>query len=151
MSGSSNLTFSNYVKIRDVVQKTCQRRWTIGKSGERGSGISVLPARHDDDDDYYYYSFKSFSHQRKLMDSIGVCVIENFLKSPGLLSVFKPILIILQSGWSLFFLLVPSLPFPFTNGDYSERSIYNWYYYFTPLRISNISVSKQAPLEFGRP
>ena len=34
-----------------VVQKTCQRRWTRGKSGERGSGISVLPARHDDDDD----------------------------------------------------------------------------------------------------
>ena len=23
----------------------------IGRSGERGSGISVLPARHDDDDD----------------------------------------------------------------------------------------------------
>ena len=23
----------------------------IGKSGERGSGISVLPARHDDDND----------------------------------------------------------------------------------------------------
>ena len=44
-------TFSNYVRIRDVVQKTCQRQWTIGKSGERGSGISVLPARHDDDDD----------------------------------------------------------------------------------------------------
>ena len=38
-------------QIRDVVQKTCLRRWTIGKSGERGSGISVLPARHDDDDD----------------------------------------------------------------------------------------------------
>ena len=33
------------------LQKTCQRRWTIGKSGERGSGISVLPAWHDDDDD----------------------------------------------------------------------------------------------------
>ena len=44
-------TFSNYVRIQDVVQKTCLRRWTIGKSGERGSGISVLPARHDDDDD----------------------------------------------------------------------------------------------------
>ena len=43
-------TFSNYVRIRDVVQKTCQRRWTIGKSGERGSGISVLPAWHDDDE-----------------------------------------------------------------------------------------------------
>ena len=44
-------TFSNYVRIKDVVLKTCQRRWTIGKSGERGSGISVLPARHGDDDD----------------------------------------------------------------------------------------------------
>ena len=44
-------TFSNYVRIQDVVQKTCLRRWTIGKSGERGSGISVLPARHDDDDE----------------------------------------------------------------------------------------------------
>ena len=41
-----------YVRIRDVVQKTCLRWWTIGKSGERGSGISVLPARHDDDDHY---------------------------------------------------------------------------------------------------
>ena len=45
-------TFSNYVRIQDVVQKTCLRRWTIGKSGERGSGISVLPAQHDDDDDF---------------------------------------------------------------------------------------------------
>ena len=44
-------TFSNYVRIRDVVQKTCLGRWTIGRSGERGSGISVLPARYDDDDD----------------------------------------------------------------------------------------------------
>ena len=44
-------TFSNYVRIQDVVQKTCLRRWTIGKSGERRSGISVLPARHDDDND----------------------------------------------------------------------------------------------------
>ena len=48
-------TFSNYVRIRDVAQKTYQRRWTIGKSGERGSGISVLPARHDDDDDMKKY------------------------------------------------------------------------------------------------
>ena len=43
-------TLNNYVRIRDVAQ-TGQRRWTIGKSGERGSGISVPPARHDDDDD----------------------------------------------------------------------------------------------------
>ena len=44
-------TFSSYVRIRDVALKTCQRRWTIGRSGEKGSGISVLAARHDDDDD----------------------------------------------------------------------------------------------------
>ena len=43
-------TFSSYVRIRDVTLKTCQRRWTIGRSGERGSGISVLAARHDDDE-----------------------------------------------------------------------------------------------------
>ena len=44
-------SFSSYVRIRDIVLRTCLERWTIGKSGERGSGISVLPARHDDDDD----------------------------------------------------------------------------------------------------
>ena len=44
-------TFSSYVRIRDVVLKTYLGRWTKGRSGERGSGISVLPARHDDDDD----------------------------------------------------------------------------------------------------
>ena len=40
----------------DVALKTCQRRWTIGKSGEKGSGISVLAARCDDDDDDTFYS-----------------------------------------------------------------------------------------------
>ena len=49
--GQHEHTFRNYVRIRDVVQKTCHRRWTIRKSGESGSGISMLPARHDDDDD----------------------------------------------------------------------------------------------------
>ena len=46
-------TFSSYVRIRDVALTTCQRRWTIGKSGERGSDISVLAARHDDDCQLY--------------------------------------------------------------------------------------------------
>ena len=36
--------------LRDVILKTYLGRWTIGRSGERGSGISVLPARYDDDD-----------------------------------------------------------------------------------------------------
>ena len=44
-------TYSSYVRIRDVALKTCQRRWTIGRSGERGSGISVPAAWYDDDDD----------------------------------------------------------------------------------------------------
>ena len=44
-------TYSSYVRIRDVALKTGQRWWTIRRSGERGSGISALVARHDDDDD----------------------------------------------------------------------------------------------------
>ena len=44
-------TFSSYMRIRDAVLKTYLGRWTIWRSGERGSGISVLPARYDDDDD----------------------------------------------------------------------------------------------------
>ena len=40
-------TYSSYMRIRDVALKTCQRRWMIGRSGERGSGISMLAARHE--------------------------------------------------------------------------------------------------------
>ena len=43
-------TYSSYVLIRDEALKTCQKQWTIGRSGERGSGISVLMAWHDDDE-----------------------------------------------------------------------------------------------------
>ena len=50
-------TYSRYVRIRDVALKTCQRRWTIGRSGERGSGISMPEARHDDDVDYSVLHF----------------------------------------------------------------------------------------------
>ena len=51
-------TYSSYVRIWDVTLKTCQKRWMIGRSGERGSGISVLAAWHDDDD--IYKVFKIF-------------------------------------------------------------------------------------------
>ena len=47
-------TYSSYVRIRDVALKTWQKRWMIGRSGERGSGISVLAARHDDDNDFSF-------------------------------------------------------------------------------------------------
>ena len=50
-------TFSSYVRIRDVALKTCQKRWTIGRRGERGSGISVLTAHDEDDDDDYNWEF----------------------------------------------------------------------------------------------
>ena len=64
-------TYSSYVKTQDVNLKTCQRRWMIGRSGERGSGISVLAARHDDDDDdddsfryltFFYFFIMSMPH-----------------------------------------------------------------------------------------
>ena len=42
-------TYSSYVMIRDVTLRTCRGRWMIGRRGERGSGISMLAARHDDD------------------------------------------------------------------------------------------------------
>ena len=48
-------TFSSCVRIRDVVLKTYLGRWTIGRSSERGSGISVLPAWYDDEDDDDYF------------------------------------------------------------------------------------------------
>ena len=38
-------TYSSYVRIWDVALKTCQKRWMIRRSGERGPGISVLAAR----------------------------------------------------------------------------------------------------------
>ena len=62
-------TLSNYVRIWDVVQKTCLRLRTIGKSGERGSGISVLPARHDDDDDRFdmYINFRGLFNVKAIL------------------------------------------------------------------------------------
>ena len=44
-------TYSSSVRIRIVALQPRQKRWMIGRGGERGSGISVLVARHDDDDD----------------------------------------------------------------------------------------------------
>ena len=47
-------TYSSSVRIWDVALKICQRRWIIGRSGERGSGIFMLVARHDDIYIYIY-------------------------------------------------------------------------------------------------
>ena len=57
--------YSSYVRIRDVALKTCQKQWMIGRSGERGSGISVLAAWHDDDDDIHQVESKKQKAKRK--------------------------------------------------------------------------------------
>ena len=68
-------TFSNYVRIEDAVLKTCLRQWAIGKSGERGSGISMLPARHDDIYIYIYiYILPSISFQTFLVQAFKIVV-----------------------------------------------------------------------------
>ena len=43
-------TYNSSVPIQGVALKTYRKRWTIGRGGERGSGISVLMPRHDDDE-----------------------------------------------------------------------------------------------------
>ena len=63
-------TYSSYVRIRDAALKTCQRRWTIERSGERGSGISVLPARHDDDDDLLTEVVQSNEYYKSRADGV---------------------------------------------------------------------------------
>ena len=54
-------TYSSYVRIWDVALKTCQKRWMIGRSGERGSGVSVLTERHYYYYYYYYYPYEFFT------------------------------------------------------------------------------------------
>ena len=52
-----------------------------------------------------------------------------YLKSPGLLSVFWPILMMLESGWSLLVLLFSSLPVLLPMfGNCSDSTSYNWYH-----------------------
>ena len=41
--------YNSPVPILDIALKTCRERWKIETGGERGSGRSVLAARHDDE------------------------------------------------------------------------------------------------------
>ena len=71
-------TFSSYVRIQAVVLKTYLGRWTIGRSGERGSGISVLPAWYDDDDEVSSslqdsYQFSDRLQQCCCLDVVSSC------------------------------------------------------------------------------
>ena len=103
-------TFSSYVRIRYVALKTCQRRWTIGKSGERGSGISVLVARHDDDDLELRLSWNHEERETK-----------NYF-------YFLPMIyIIISSIWSYFLVF----PFAWLGNDY----IIDWNNFIYEIRM----------------
>ena len=56
------LTYSSYVRIRDVTLKT--KLWMIGRSSERGPWISVLAARLDDDDQIVWFCFRGDHYYR---------------------------------------------------------------------------------------
>ena len=43
-------TYSSSVKIQSVPLSTCRKRWTIGRGGEKGSGISMPMAWQANDD-----------------------------------------------------------------------------------------------------
>ena len=62
--------YSSYVRIRDVALKTCQKRWMKERSGERGSGISVLATRHDGDDDDDDIYIKIPTHRQNVTRSV---------------------------------------------------------------------------------
>ena len=47
--GQFEPTYSSSVGIRDVTLETYWKRWTIGRDGKRGLGISVLMAWQDDE------------------------------------------------------------------------------------------------------
>ena len=42
--------YNSSVPIQDVAWRTCREQWMIEMGGKRGSGRSVLAARHDDEE-----------------------------------------------------------------------------------------------------
>ena len=67
-------TYSSSVPIRDVALRICRKQWTIGKCGERGSGISVLIARHD----IYIYN-SAYEHPGTQIFLFNLCSSHSFL------------------------------------------------------------------------
>ena len=88
-------TYSSYVRIRDVALRTCRKRWTIGRSGKRGSGISVLAARHDDDDLKYHLMKNYLSiYERHSINKVNLAIkqwLKCFNMITILLYVFSPL------------------------------------------------------------
>ena len=57
--------YNSSVLILDRALKTSQERWMIEMGGKRGSGRSMLAARHNDDDDENFSSIYLLMHKRK--------------------------------------------------------------------------------------
>ena len=58
----------------------------IGRSGERGSGISMLAARHDADDDNLTFDRTLKVLQLQVREDLGVMTMKRyspFIKAPG--------------------------------------------------------------------
>ena len=49
----------------DIALMTCRKQWTIGRGGERRSGISVLIAWYDDDIYIYIYIYRDRDRERQ--------------------------------------------------------------------------------------
>ena len=54
-------TYSSSEPIQDVALRICWKQWTIGRCGERRSGISVLIAWHNDIYIYIYIYIYTFN------------------------------------------------------------------------------------------
>ena len=85
-------TFSSYVRIRDVVLKTYLGRWTIGRSGERGQGISGLPAWCDDDDDDDIYIYIDIYSTVNTFQFENVFIINSYSWAVDMLQTFRLLL-----------------------------------------------------------
>ena len=51
--------YNSSVPIQDIALKTSREQWIIEMGGERGSGRSMLAARHDDDIKLFTFSIHS--------------------------------------------------------------------------------------------
>ena len=73
--------YNSSVPIQDVALKTSRERWTTETGGERGSGRSVLAARHDDDDDddilqIFTPKLNSRTHQQTVYVTIYIYILK---------------------------------------------------------------------------
>ena len=100
---------STNVRIQVVVLKTYRGRWTIGRSGERGSGISVLPARYDDDDEEHFniLCFLNFFPDFYLKITYTFFSITNWL----FFKIFIVLFFVFYSSIQFFLLIFPSVSF----------------------------------------